>query len=154
MTLDKAAGRTDDPVRLSKRVAALVPCSRSDAERYIDGGWVRVDGVVVDEPQARVTPGQSVTLDPGASLLALAPLTVLLHQPEDAPPVLPTLENRWPQDARGPRVARSVGRGPPARDRAGEGEGHRRSGRQRRKGRRSRCGPCLTAPSPRRTSGI
>ncbi|MFD0666822.1 RNA pseudouridine synthase [Ramlibacter sp. MAHUQ-53] len=95
-----------DAVRLSKRVAALVPCSRSDAERYIDGGWVRVDGAVVDEPQARVEPHQAVTLDPGASLLALAPLTVLLHQPAGEPPLLPTLDNRWPHEAGGQRVTR------------------------------------------------
>lgn len=102
-----ASPQAPEAVRLSKRVAAQVPCSRSDAERYIDGGWVRVDGVVVDEPQARVAPHQSVTLDPGASLLALAPLTVVMHQPAGEPPVLPTPDSRWPQDARGPRVARS-----------------------------------------------
>lgn len=96
-----------DAVRLSKRVAALVPCSRSDAERYIEGGWVRVDGEVVDEPQARVEPRQSVTLEPGASLLALAPLTVLVHQPAGQSPVLPTPDNRWPQDAGGQRITRS-----------------------------------------------
>ncbi len=40
----------NEPVRLAKRVAALVPCSRSEAEQYIEGGWVRVDGQVVEEP--------------------------------------------------------------------------------------------------------
>ncbi len=33
-----------EPVRLAKRVAAMVPCSRREAEQYIEGGWVRVDG--------------------------------------------------------------------------------------------------------------
>ncbi len=55
-------------------------CSRSDAERYIEGAWVRVDGQVVEEPQFRVT-HQSVTIDEGASLLELAPVTLLLHKP-------------------------------------------------------------------------
>ena len=32
--------------RLSKRVMALRQCSRSEAERFIAGGWVRVNGVV------------------------------------------------------------------------------------------------------------
>ncbi|MDO9293666.1 MAG: S4 domain-containing protein, partial [Hydrogenophaga sp.] len=39
-----------EPQRLAKRLAAQLPCSRSDAERYIAGGWVRVDGAVVEEP--------------------------------------------------------------------------------------------------------
>ncbi|HYF43950.1 MAG TPA: S4 domain-containing protein, partial [Ramlibacter sp.] len=36
-----------EPIRLSKRVAALVPCSRREAEQYIAAGLVRVDGRVV-----------------------------------------------------------------------------------------------------------
>ena len=69
-----------EPVRLSKRVAALVPCSRREAEQYIEAGWVRVDGVVVEEPQFRVA-DQRVELDPGASTAALEPVTLLLHKP-------------------------------------------------------------------------
>ncbi len=42
-----------EPVRLAKRVAELA-CSRREAEQYIEGGWVRVDGEVVEEPQYRV----------------------------------------------------------------------------------------------------
>ena len=97
----------DEAVRLSKRVAALVACSRSEAERYIDAGWVRVDGQVVDTPQARVTPGQQVTLDKEASLLDLAPVTLLVHQPVGAAPVRPVQEARWPADAQGVRVLTS-----------------------------------------------
>ena len=51
-----------DPIRLAKRVAAMVPCSRREAEQYIEGGWVRVDGKVVEEPQSRVTDEQRVVL--------------------------------------------------------------------------------------------
>lgn len=68
--------------RLAKRVAAMVPCSRSEAEQYIEGGWVRVDGKVVEEPQARVL-NQTITIDPNASLLELASITLLLHKPAD-----------------------------------------------------------------------
>jgi 23S rRNA pseudouridine2604 synthase len=71
-----------EPVRLAKRVAAMLPCSRREAELYIEGGWVRVDGVVVEEPQHRVT-DERVELDPGASLAALEPVTLLLHKPAD-----------------------------------------------------------------------
>jgi len=89
MTPHETASGAGEPLRLSKRVAAMVPCSRSEAERYIEGGWVRVDGQVVDVPQTRVAPGQSVTLDPEASRLALTPVTVLTHESGDGQPVLP-----------------------------------------------------------------
>ncbi len=72
----------DDGERLSKRVAQMVPCSRSEAEQYIAGGWVRVDGKVVEEPQTRVRQ-QTVTIDPNASLLELSSITLLLHKPAD-----------------------------------------------------------------------
>ncbi|MFM2275773.1 MAG: hypothetical protein RL211_1645 [Pseudomonadota bacterium] len=66
--------------RLSKRVAELVPCSRREAEQYIEGGWVSVDGKVVEEPMFRVAT-QKVAVDPDASLLELLPVTLLLHKP-------------------------------------------------------------------------
>jgi 23S rRNA pseudouridine2604 synthase len=69
-----------EPVRLAKALAQMLSCSRREAEQYIEGGWVRVDGVVVEEPQFRVG-GQKIELDRDASLLALAPVTLLLHKP-------------------------------------------------------------------------
>ena len=69
-----------EPVRLAKRLAQMLACSRREAEQYIEGGWVRVDGVVVEEPQFRVL-AQTIELDPDASLLALTPVTLLLHKP-------------------------------------------------------------------------
>lgn len=71
----------DEAVRLSKRLAAQLGCSRRDAELYIEGGWVQVDGAVVEEPQHRVAPGQQVTLQPGARCEPLPPVTLLLHKP-------------------------------------------------------------------------
>jgi 23S rRNA pseudouridine2604 synthase len=68
--------------RLAKRVAAMVPCSRSEAEQYIEGGWVKVNGQVVEEPMFRIQ-NQSVTVDPNASLLELSSITILLHKPAD-----------------------------------------------------------------------
>jgi 23S rRNA pseudouridine2604 synthase len=70
-----------EPVRLAKRVAALAGCSRRDAELYIEGGWVRVDGSVIDQPQARVADEQRVELDAGAKLHDAQPVTLLLHKP-------------------------------------------------------------------------
>ena len=80
-----------EPLRLSKRVAALLGCSRSDAELTIVGGWVRVDGTVVEQPQARVRPEQRVEVDPKARLEPLEPATLIWHKPagvalpEDSP---------------------------------------------------------------------
>ncbi|WP_130620734.1 rRNA pseudouridine synthase [Dyella amyloliquefaciens] len=69
-----------EPVRLAKRVAALAQCSRRDAEMYIEGGWVRVDGVTVEEPQFKVLE-QQVEIDPDARLEQTEPATLLLHKP-------------------------------------------------------------------------
>jgi len=66
--------------RLSKRVAFLMRCSRREAEQYIEGGWVSVNGQVVEEPMVRVT-DHTVVVDPHASLMALTDVTLLLHKP-------------------------------------------------------------------------
>ena len=71
----------EEPQRLSKIVAGLVPCSRSQAEQYVAEGWVRVDGQVVDVPQERVRTQQRVEVDPKARLQSAGPVTLLLHKP-------------------------------------------------------------------------
>ena len=73
-------GDSGDGERLSKRVAQMLGCSRREAEQTIEGGWVRVDGQVVEVPQQRVL-AQSVTVDPKASLLSLGEVTLILHKP-------------------------------------------------------------------------
>ena len=102
-----------EAVRLSKRVAALVPCSRREAEQYIEGGWVQVDGALVETPQARVEEQQRVVVDSAARLVAIAPVTLLLHKPmgddwEDVggQPAARRLvpPNHWGQDRSGNRV--------------------------------------------------
>lgn len=75
-----------EPVRLSKRVAALLPCSRREAELYIQGGWVRVNGEVVEEPQHRVT-DERIELDPQAQPMPIEPATLLLHYVPGADPL-------------------------------------------------------------------
>src|SRR3546814_18821533 len=69
-----------DPVRLSKRVADLAGCSRTEAEQYIKGGWVSVDGRVVEDPAHPVSI-EVVTVDPAPRLERVAPATILLHKP-------------------------------------------------------------------------
>jgi len=72
---------SDEGIRLAKRVAEFAGCSRAEAERYIAGGWVSVDGTVVDEPATRVLPAQQVALLPGATAEEPQPVTILLHKP-------------------------------------------------------------------------
>lgn len=69
-----------EPIRLAKRVAELRQCSRREAEQYIEGGWVTVNGQVVEEPQARVS-NEDVRISPDANLMALTPVTFLLNKP-------------------------------------------------------------------------
>ena len=71
-----------DPIRLAKCLAELVHCSRREAELYIAGGWVKVDGQVVEEPQFMVLE-QKVELHPDATLVPVEPVTILFHQPSD-----------------------------------------------------------------------
>lgn len=100
-----------EPVRLAKRVAELVGCSRAEAERYVDGGWVTVDGAVIDRPQHKVTT-EVVAIDPDASLAEPEPATMLLHKPADFDAIsgpreaatLATPATRWADDASGVRL--------------------------------------------------
>ena len=62
-----------EPVRLAKRVAELAGCSRREADQYIQGGWVTVDGEVVDAPQHPITT-QRVEIDPEADLSDAEPV--------------------------------------------------------------------------------
>ena len=69
-----------EPVRLAKRLAEILACSRREAEQYIEGGWVRVDGKVIETPQFKVL-NHKVELDPQAKLAPITPVTLLLHKP-------------------------------------------------------------------------
>jgi 23S rRNA pseudouridine2604 synthase len=72
---------TDNSIRLAKHVADMRPCSRREAEQYIEGGFVSVDGVVVEEAGARVAPGQQVVIAKDANLQEIVPVTILLNKP-------------------------------------------------------------------------
>ena len=72
---------SDTAIRLAKRVAEMIPCSRNEAEQYIAGGWITVDGVLVEEPAARVADEQDVDIHPDATLAEVLPVTILLHKP-------------------------------------------------------------------------
>ncbi|MGY1520324.1 rRNA pseudouridine synthase [Luteimonas sp. A482] len=99
-----------DPVRLARRVAELARCSRADAEQYVQGGWVKVDGQVVEEPNRMVTE-EAVEIDDAAQLQASEPATLLLHKPPGFDAItganpaaaLVTPATRWSEDASGVR---------------------------------------------------
>ncbi|HCX81088.1 MAG: hypothetical protein A3E00_10085 [Curvibacter sp. RIFCSPHIGHO2_12_FULL_63_18] len=82
---------------------ALKDCSRKEAEQYIEGGWVRVNGVVVEEPAHRAN-RESVTVDADASLLNLTSVTLLLNKPagysDGTEEVEPVRGRKPPPDAR------------------------------------------------------
>lgn len=70
-----------DSIRLAKLLATQVSCSRSEAVKYIEGGFVTVDGLVVEEPGLRVQHEQKIVLMPAAKLDAVETVTILLHKP-------------------------------------------------------------------------
>ena len=70
-----------DPVRLAKRLAEQLGCSRREAELYIEGGWVTVDGELVEAPFLKGSHSQRVELRDGATAREIAPVTLLLHKP-------------------------------------------------------------------------
>ena len=71
----------ENTIRLAKRVAEMRPCSRREAELYIEGGFVSVDGVVVEEPGARVAEGQQIVIAADATLLEIKQVTILMNKP-------------------------------------------------------------------------
>ncbi len=70
----------DEPIRLAKYLSDSMSCSRRDAESYIAGGWVSVDGQVVEQPNLMIH-NQHVTLHEKATLKPTLPITILLHKP-------------------------------------------------------------------------
>ena len=100
-----------DPIRLAKHVADLARCSRLEAERYIKGGWVSVDGWVIEDPAYPVTT-ETVAIDPAAQLETVEPATILLHKPvgydtisgRKAAAGLVQPDTRWAEDPSGVRL--------------------------------------------------
>ena len=69
------------PIRVSKLLSEQGLCSRREADRYIERGWVFVDGERVTELGARAFPDQKVTLDARAKGEQQRLATILLHKP-------------------------------------------------------------------------
>lgn len=81
-------------IRLSKRVADVLKCSRSEAEQVIVGGWVKVDGVVVDEPAHRVTE-QNIDIHSTAQRGKVPLLTLIMHKTTGQSCLLKGHTNVW-----------------------------------------------------------
>jgi 23S rRNA pseudouridine2604 synthase len=107
------ASQADAPERLSKRMATLGLCSRREADEWIARGWVKVNGVVVQELGSKVPPSldaSAITVSSAARGQQRARVTVLINKPigyvsgqaEDGyepAAVLFMPQNRWQQDA-------------------------------------------------------
>lgn len=98
-----------DSLRLAKYIATQHACSRREAENYITGGWVSVDGNTIEEPGFRVQPGQEITLAAGALPDDVPAVTFLLNKPagwgasdsNGSAAELLVEANRWPDDKSG-----------------------------------------------------
>jgi 23S rRNA pseudouridine2604 synthase len=113
-----SAADTAGTMRLSKRMSELGLCSRREADEWIENGWVRVDGVLVDALGSRIRPEQKIEISADARAMQARQVTILLHKPvgyvsgqaEDgyAPAVtLVTAANRWDDDRASLRFAAS-----------------------------------------------
>ena len=89
-----------EPIRLAKRLIEIIHCSRREAELYIAGGWVMVDGLVVEEPQFMVS-DQQVELHPDATLTPITPVTIIFHQPPTMDDPVICADTRWADDPSG-----------------------------------------------------
>jgi 23S rRNA pseudouridine2604 synthase len=101
---------TSENPRLSKRMGELGLCSRREADKWIENGWVKVDGKVIDTLGVRVSPQARIEIDRAARDHQSTQVTILLHKPvgyvsgqaEDGYEpaiVLIRPENRWPADS-------------------------------------------------------
>lgn len=109
--MNRPTTTTENPEypRLSKRMGELGLCSRREADRWITNGWVKVDGVVIDQLGMRVSPDAKIEIDQAAREHQSGQVTILLHKPvgyvsgqaEDGYEpaiVLIRPENRWAAD--------------------------------------------------------
>lgn len=107
-----AKGPAHDLPRLSKLMSEQGLCSRREADEWIENGWVKVDGEVVDTLGVRVSPKARIEIAPAAAKHQSESVTILLHKPigyvsgqaEDGyepASVLILPENRWEEDNTG-----------------------------------------------------
>ena len=80
MTAD-SADDGNQPVRLSKLMSQQGLCSRREADRFIERGWVYVDGEQITTLGTKVNPDQRITLHRNAKQTQQEQVTVLINKP-------------------------------------------------------------------------
>lgn len=70
-----------EKVRLSKLMSEQGLCSRREADRYIELGWVFVDGVKISELGTKIYPTQKIKLNKAAQAQQIKLVTILLNKP-------------------------------------------------------------------------
>ena len=70
-----------EKIRLSKLMSEQGLCSRREADKYIELGWVLVDGEPVNELGTKVFPHQKITLNKSAQSQQETQVTILLNKP-------------------------------------------------------------------------
>lgn len=71
---------SNEPIRVSKILALRGIASRSEADRMIEKGWVKIDGRVVQSGD-RAMPDAQISLSPEANSQLQSSVTVLLNKP-------------------------------------------------------------------------
>jgi 23S rRNA pseudouridine2604 synthase len=77
----EAGSAQNAPLRLSKRMSELGLCSRREADEWIAKGWVRVDGVRIDQLGFKIMPHQRITIERQARTQQEQRVTILLNKP-------------------------------------------------------------------------
>lgn len=70
-----------EKIRLSKLMSEQGICSRREADRFIELGWVFVDGQRISELGTKILPTQKITLNKAAQVQQTSLVTILLNKP-------------------------------------------------------------------------
>ena len=70
-----------EKIRLSKLMSEQGICSRREADRFIELGWVFVDGERISELGTKIFPTQKITLNKAAQAQQTGLVTILLNKP-------------------------------------------------------------------------
>lgn len=70
-----------EKIRLSKLMSEQGLCSRREADRFIELGWVFVDGEKISELGTKIHPSQKITLNKAAQSEQTQWVTILLNKP-------------------------------------------------------------------------
>jgi 23S rRNA pseudouridine2604 synthase len=107
------AGRTTasqpEQPRLSKVMAERGICSRREADEWIENGWVKVNGEIIETLGTRIDPNAEIIISSYAQETQAENVTIILHKPvgyvsgqaEDGyepAVVLVHPDNQWPED--------------------------------------------------------